>query len=160
MEFFSVGSSFDSAQVLAESHQGAGDQALQRLIARPEESWPLSPTGVRQQRLISVQAGGRCAKVEAELLNRQAPFVSPTGKSLVFFDVRINADGSYVAIEPLYSDLPAHIGDAARFLRENLVLLPSKSTSEQAGPLQAFVGLTIGPSGRVGYLIASAKELL
>ncbi len=91
------------------------------------------------------------------MLSLQAPFASPSGKSYLLFDVRTNAEGAYTVIEPLYSDLPGRTRDAARFLRENL-LLSSRAKGAQA--LQVYVGLTVDESGQIGYFIAGAGELL
>lgn len=155
IEFHPDGLSVGPAQVLAESHPDVGSRSFQWLIRN--ESPPLHLTYPARQRFIWAQPAGRCAGVEAELLSRQTPFESPSGKSFFFFDVRINGGGRVVAIEPLYSDIPERIDEAALFLRENLVLV---GRSKKPRALQVFVLVTVNEAGRAGYAIAGAGELL
>lgn len=158
VEFETDGHVVSPAQVLAQSHLYAGDTALQQLEARAHELWSARSEASGRQRLIWVSPGRPCVTVDVELLNRQAPFPAPGRRSLAFFDVRITADGSYVAIEPLYSELPrTRTREAATYLRENLVL---SSPNVDARSVQVFVGLIFNNAGEVGYAVAGANELL
>lgn len=156
VDFQVEGGAIGPAQVSAESDPGVGLSAFEHVILDRYESGSIQTVYEGPSRLIWTQPSGKCARVESEILSVQAPFRSPNGKSYFLFDVRISANGGYMALEPLYSDVLEQTPAAARFLRENLRLA---SQVEDVAALQVFVVLTVGESGQIGYSVAGAGEL-
>lgn len=144
------------SEVVAESQPDVGTEAFQRYIVEGDGSrWWARPDG--RFRFVWARPSGRCIRVEGELLQRVAPFESALGNSYFFFDVRIDANATYLAIEPLYSDRRDLTRNAAQFLREHVRL---SILEENPRSLQVFVGLMIDDAGSVGLFIAGAGELL